>query len=112
MAEPTTSPSVTQPISAIGDVLRFVRTDKDYVGLDKTLNTDLRWVYTYLGFEPEGLAEGHVGEPVMLNGSVVGSTSSVAYGPTVGKVLARSVWVNRFKPCSAYRRTSKQGIGC
>jgi dimethylglycine dehydrogenase len=24
----------------------------------------------------------------MLNGSVVGSTASVAYGPTVGKVLA------------------------
>lgn len=29
---------------AEADVLRFARTDKDYLGRDKSLNTDLRWV--------------------------------------------------------------------
>ncbi|MEM9579494.1 MAG: FAD-dependent oxidoreductase [Pseudomonadota bacterium] len=69
-------------------VLRFARTDKDYVGKDKTLKTDLRWICAYLEIEPDGIADGHGGEAVLLDGRVVGSTASVAYGPTVGKILA------------------------
>ncbi|MBO9411667.1 MULTISPECIES: FAD-dependent oxidoreductase [unclassified Ruegeria] len=73
---------------AEADVLRFARTDKDYLGKDKTLNTDLPWVCAYLEIEPDGQIDGHGGEAVMLEGRVVGSTASVAYGHTVGKILA------------------------
>ena len=73
---------------AEADVLRFARADKDYLGKDKTLNTDLPWVCAYLEIEPGGEIDGHGGEAVMLDGRVVGSTASVAYGHTVGKILA------------------------
>ena len=73
---------------AEADVLRFARTDKEYLGRDKTLKTDLPWICAYLEIEPDGKADGHGGEAVMLNGQVVGSTASVAYGSTVGKILA------------------------
>ena len=69
-------------------VLRFAQTDKDYLGKDKTLNTDLPWVCAYLEIEPDGVADGHGGEAVVLDGRVVGSTASVVYGHTVGKILA------------------------
>ena len=73
---------------AEADVLRFARTDKDYLGRDATLNTDLPWVCAYLEIEPDGDVDGHGGEAVMKDGAVVGSTASVAYGHTVGKILA------------------------
>lgn len=73
---------------AEADVLRFVRKDKDYLGRDKTLNTDLRWICVCLEIEPDGKTDGHGGEAVMQDGRVVGSTASVAFGPTVGKILA------------------------
>lgn len=73
---------------AEADVLRFARADKDYLGRDKTLNTDLPWVCAYLEIDPDGEIDGHGGEAVLLDGEVVGSTASVAYGPTVGKILA------------------------
>ncbi|WP_439142334.1 glycine cleavage T C-terminal barrel domain-containing protein, partial [Pseudooctadecabacter sp.] len=73
---------------AEADVLRFARTDKDYLGRDQTLNTDLPWICAYMEIEPDGVADGHGGEAVMRDGKVVGSTASVAYGPTVGKILA------------------------
>ncbi len=73
---------------AEADVLRFARKDKAYLGRDKTLNTHLPWVCAYLEIEPDGHADGHGGEAVLHNGRVVGSTASVAYGPTVGKILA------------------------
>jgi hypothetical protein len=42
---------------AEADVLRFARTDKDYLGRDQTLNTDDRpWVCAYLEIEPDGEA--------------------------------------------------------
>jgi dimethylglycine dehydrogenase len=69
-------------------VLRFAQTDKDYLGREKTLNTDLPWVCAYLGIEPDGEIDGHGGEAVLLDGKVVGSTASVVYGHTVGKILA------------------------
>jgi dimethylglycine dehydrogenase len=74
--------------SAEADVLRFARTDKEYLGKDKTLNPSLRWVCAYLEIEPNGLEDGNGGEPVMINGTVVGSTASVAFGHAVGKILA------------------------
>ncbi|MCA0872679.1 FAD-dependent oxidoreductase [Seohaeicola saemankumensis] len=73
---------------AEADVLRFARRDKQYLGRDMTLNTDLPWVCAYLEIEPDGTIDGHGGEAVMLNGKVVGSTASVVYGHTVGKILA------------------------
>ncbi|MDJ0821011.1 MAG: FAD-dependent oxidoreductase [Paracoccaceae bacterium] len=73
---------------AEADVLRFVRADKDFLGRDKTLNTDLPWVCAYLEITPDGEIDGHGGEAVLLNGEVVGSTASVAFGPSVGRILA------------------------
>ena len=73
---------------AEADVLRFARTDKDYLGRDKTLNSDLPWICAYLEIEPDGKSDGHGGEAVMQGGQVIGSTASVAFGPTVGKTLA------------------------
>ena len=70
-------------------MLRFARRDKDYLGRDKTLNADaMPWVCAYLEIEPDGRADGHGGEAVLWGGQVVGSTASVAYGPTIGKILA------------------------
>ncbi|MGZ2256499.1 FAD-dependent oxidoreductase [Roseobacter sp. A03A-229] len=73
---------------AEADVLRFAQTDKAYLGRDATLSTDLRWVCAYLEIAPDGTADGHGGEAVTMQGRVVGATASVAYGPTVGKILA------------------------
>ena len=73
---------------AEADVLRFARRDKTYIGRDLTLNDDRPWVCAYLAIEPDGKIDGHGGEAVLLDGAVVGSTASVVYGPTVGKILA------------------------
>ena len=73
---------------AEANVLRFARTDKDYLGRDKTLNTDLPWICAYLEIEPDGKSDGHGGEAVMQGGQIIGSTASMAFGPTVGKTLA------------------------
>ena len=72
------------------DVMRFVDQDKNFFGKDKTLEntSDLPWVCAYLEIEPDGKEDGHGGEAVMFEGTVVGSTASVAYGHTVGKILA------------------------
>ncbi len=73
---------------AEADVLRFARRDKEFLGHDKTFNDDLPWICAYLEIEPDGIEDGHGGEAVVFEGKVVGSTSSVAYGHTVGKILA------------------------
>lgn len=77
------------------DVMRFARLDKAYLGAEKTresaeqaANGTLPWVCAYLEIEPDGAHDGHGGEAVMLDGKVVGSTASVAYGHTAGKILA------------------------
>ena len=75
-------------VLAEADVLRFARSDKDYLGREQTLKADLPWVCAYLEIEPDGIADGHGGEAVLQDGKVVGSTASVAYGPSVGKILA------------------------
>ena len=73
---------------AEADALRFARTDKDYLGRELTMNQDLPWICAYLEIEPDGEVDGHGGEAVLMDGRVVGSTASVAYGHAVGKILA------------------------
>ena len=72
------------------DVMRFVSTEKSYLGKDETLaNADnLPWICAYLEIEPDGVTDGHGGEAVKLEGKVVGSTASVVFSPTVNKILA------------------------
>ncbi|TBX27801.1 FAD-dependent oxidoreductase [Nioella sediminis] len=74
------------------NVMRFVRLDKDYLGGEATRasaeSSEQPWICTYLEIEPDGIEDGHGGEAVKLNGTVVGATASVAYGHTVGKILA------------------------
>ncbi|MEM1198370.1 MAG: FAD-dependent oxidoreductase [Pseudomonadota bacterium] len=74
------------------DVMRFVKMDKEaFVGKAPTavsLQGELPWICAYLSIEADGEEDGHGGEAVLLNGEVVGTTSSVAYGHTVGSVLA------------------------
>ncbi|MEM7432121.1 MAG: FAD-dependent oxidoreductase [Pseudomonadota bacterium] len=74
------------------NVMRFVKMDKaDFIGRDRTelsLTDDLPWVCAYLSIEADGEIDGHGGEAVLLNGEVVGSTTSVAYGHSVGGILA------------------------
>ena len=74
---------------AEADVLRFARSDKEYLGKEKALSIEARrWVCAYLEIEPDGINDGHGGEPVLLDNKVIGSTASVAYGPSVDKILA------------------------
>ncbi len=74
------------------NVMRFVKMDKaDFIGKPQTeesLAAELPWICTYLEVEPDGVADGHGGEAVLQGDQVVGATSSVAFGPTVNKILA------------------------
>ncbi|MEM7171035.1 MAG: FAD-dependent oxidoreductase [Pseudomonadota bacterium] len=74
------------------DVMRFVKLDKDgFVGKDATqqsLDKPLPWVCAYLSIDPDGEEDGHGGEAVLKDGRVVGTTASVAYGHSVGTILA------------------------
>lgn len=74
------------------DVMRFVKMDKgDFIGkapTQESLDDELPWVCAYLAIEPDGEVDGHGGEAVLMDGDVMGSTASVAYGHTVGKILA------------------------
>jgi dimethylglycine dehydrogenase len=77
---------------AEADVMRFVRLDKgDFLGRDATaagLDRPLPWICVYLDIEPDGEHDGHGGEAVLLDGQTVGATSSVAFGHSVGRILA------------------------
>ena len=64
---------------AEADVLRFARTDKDYLGRDATLDPAVRWTCAYLEVEADGEIDGHGGEAVLKDGAVVGSTASVVF---------------------------------
>ncbi|MGB1418677.1 MAG: glycine cleavage T C-terminal barrel domain-containing protein, partial [Candidatus Puniceispirillaceae bacterium] len=78
------------------DVMRFVNLETgDFIGRDETIASQqaaeagtMPWICAYLAIDADGKADGHGGEAVMHDGRVVGSTSSVAYGHSVGKVLA------------------------
>ena len=74
------------------NVMSFVKlSKKDFIGLNATkdsLNSNLPWVCAYLSIDHDGVQVGHGGEAVLLNNTVVGSTSSVVFSHTVEKVLA------------------------
>ena len=72
------------------DVMRFVSTEKSYLGKDETLGgqDNLPWICAYLEIEADGQTDGHGGEAVLCDGIVVGSTASVVFSPTVQKILA------------------------
>ncbi|MDX6752426.1 FAD-dependent oxidoreductase [Geminicoccaceae bacterium 1502E] len=74
------------------DVMRFVRLDKpDFVGkaaTEASMDAALPWTCVYLEIEADGESDGHGGEAVLAAGQRVGSTTSVAYGHSVGKLLA------------------------
>ena len=78
------------------DVMRFVNLEKgDFIGRDATITSakqaeagEMPWICAYLAIDADDAEDGHGGEAVMLNGKVVGATSSVAYGHSVGKLLA------------------------
>ncbi len=71
------------------NVMRFVNTEKDFFGKTSSITDEsaLPWLCTYLEIESDGLNDGHGGEAVLLDGECVGSTASMAYSPTVDKVL-------------------------
>ncbi len=74
------------------DVMRFVKMDKgDFLGREATganLDGERPSVCAYLEIEPDGDVDGHGGEAVLMDGALVGSTSSVAFGHSTGKILA------------------------
>lgn len=74
------------------NVMRFVKLDKAFLGAEATRASaeapQQPWICAYLEIDPDGTEDGHGGEAIRLNGEVVGSTASVAYGHTVGKILA------------------------
>ena len=78
------------------DVMRFVNLETgDFIGREATIASQkaaedgcMPWVCAYLSIEAAGKADGHGGEAVMHQGRVVGSTSSITYGHSVGSVLA------------------------
>ena len=74
------------------DVMRFVKLDKgEFMGRAATLaslDDALPWVCAYLSIDSDGEVDGNGSEAVLMSGNPVGLTSSVAYGHTVGKILA------------------------
>ncbi len=74
------------------NVMRFVKLDKDsFVGkaaTEESLEDELPWTCALLAIDADGEVDGHGGEAVLHDGVVVGSTTSVAYGHTIGKILA------------------------
>ncbi|MEO0750651.1 MAG: FAD-dependent oxidoreductase, partial [Pseudomonadota bacterium] len=77
------------------DVMRFAKLDKDYLGVEQTRVSaaaaergEMPWICAYMEIEPDGVEDGHGGEAVLYQGEVVGSTASVAYAHTYGKILA------------------------
>lgn len=77
------------------DVMRFAKLDKEYIGVEQTRASaqqaedgTMSWICAYLEFESDGVEDGHGGEAIVVDGQVVGSTASVAYSHTYGKILA------------------------
>ncbi|MCE2516691.1 MAG: GcvT family protein [Alphaproteobacteria bacterium] len=73
------------------DVMRFVKMDKDFIGKAATVESvnaaDRPWTCAYIAVEADGKNDGHGGEAVMVEGKVVGATSSITYGHSVGKLV-------------------------
>ncbi len=77
---------------AEADVMRFVKLDKgEFLGKAETAASaagTLAWICAYLEIEADGDVDGNGSEAVLCGGQPVGLTSSLAYGHTVGKILA------------------------
>ena len=72
------------------DVMRFVDANKAFFGKEASLvgGDEMPWIYAYLEIEPNGIEDGHGGEAVLLEGQVVGTTTSVVFAHTLGKIVA------------------------
>ena len=77
------------------DVMKFVNLEKKFLGSNETqisneskMNGKLPWICAYLEILENGKEDGHGGEAIIHNGKVVGTTSSIAFGHSVGKLLA------------------------
>jgi len=74
------------------DVMRFVNLDKpDFHGKAATeaaVAAPLKWICVYLAIDDDGVDLGHGGEAVLKDGTCIGATSSVAYSPAAGNLLA------------------------
>ncbi|MBC6438387.1 MAG: GcvT family protein [Rhodobacteraceae bacterium] len=92
------------------NVMRFVKLDKAYLGVEATRTSaaaeSLPWLCAYLEIAPDGKVDGHGGEAVLMGREVVGVTASVAYGHTVGKILAFAY----IKPVAAVPGTALEVI--
>ena len=95
------------------DVMRFVKLDKYFIGKDATLTSlkasetgAMPWICVYLAIESNGIWDGHGGEAVRINGEIVGAISSIAYSPTVDKILAFAYVSQKaaqnWKQCAVY----------
>ena len=69
------------------DQLRFVRTDKEFVGKNAMLAREPRSKIALMALDGE-TTDCLIGEAVLMDGEPVGSVTSAAYGHTVGKSLA------------------------
>ena len=69
-------------------VMRFARSEHAFLGREASLRGSSRWSCAYLQIEPDGVADGHGGEAVLREGVVVGSVSAIAFGHSVGRILA------------------------
>jgi dimethylglycine dehydrogenase len=73
------------------DVMRFVKIDKaEFKGKQATLAAmeAPRWICTFLQIDADGISDGNGGEAVLMGDRQVGSISSIAYSPSIGKTLA------------------------
>ena len=73
------------------DVMKFTDLSKKFIGSEATqqsLSGQHAWVCAYIEIEADGETDGHGGEAVLVGDKIVGSTTSIAYSPTVGKILA------------------------
>ena len=87
------------------DVMRFAKLDKPFIGRDALLQSRdsmLNYLCAYLLIEPYGEYDGHGGEAVTLDGTVVGSITSIVFSPTLNKLLAFAY----LKPVAAQSGTS------
>ena len=73
------------------DVMRFVKLDKEFRGKAATeaaLVKPLRFVCVYLEVADDGKSDGNGGEAVLAGGRQIGTVSSIAFGHSIGKLLA------------------------
>ena len=69
------------------DVMRFVKPEKAFPG-KASLDAPLRWICVYLQVDGDGISDGNGGEAVLANGEQIGAVSSIAWGHSVGSLLA------------------------